>query len=196
MALNKVMLIGNVGKKPEIRYLDNQGSQPNPPKIASFPLATSERFRDRSGEIRENTEWHNIVAWRQLADLAENYITTGTQIYVEGRLRSRSWDGQDGQKRYITEIVADSIQLLGKKSDNPGAQAAGSQPAQATAPAQPGQRAYAPYSTQAAAPSYAAPAPVQAAAPAPAPAQPIQAAAQAQPAPAPAGVDDSDDLPF
>jgi single-strand DNA-binding protein len=118
MALNKVMLIGNVGRKPEVRYLENQNQGTNPaPKVASFTLATTERFKDRSGETRENTEWHNIVAWRQLADLAEKYITTGTQIYVEGRLRSRSWDGQDGQKHYITEIVADTIQLLGKKSD-------------------------------------------------------------------------------
>ena len=128
MALNKVMLIGNVGKKPEIRYLENQGGANPAPKVATFPLATTERFRDRSGEIRESTEWHNIVAWRQLADLAENYIGTGTQIYVEGRLRSRSWDGQDGQKHYITEIVADSIQLLGKKSDNPAGNGNPAQP--------------------------------------------------------------------
>ena len=121
MALNKVMLIGNVGKKPEIRYLENQGASPAP-KVATFPLATTERFRDRSGEVRENTEWHNIVAWRQLADLAERFMDKGSQIYVEGRLRSRSWDGQDGQKHFITEIVADSIQLLGKRSDNPGAE--------------------------------------------------------------------------
>ncbi|MBP5538230.1 MAG: single-stranded DNA-binding protein [Bacteroidales bacterium] len=143
MALNKVMLIGNVGKKPEIRYLDNQGASPAP-KVATFPLATTERFRDRNGEVRENTEWHNIVAWRQLADLAEKFMDKGSQIYVEGRLRSRSWDGQDGQKRYITEVVADSIQLLGKKSDNPGAegyQAAGA-PSAAPAPAAaPGQSA-------------------------------------------------------
>lgn len=123
MALNKVMLIGNVGKKPEIRYLENQNQGNTPaPKVASFTLATSERFKDRNGETRENTEWHNIVAWRNLADLAEKYISTGSQIYVEGRLRSRSWDGQDGQKHYITEIIADSIQLLGKKGDNPATQ--------------------------------------------------------------------------
>nr|MCR4566036.1 single-stranded DNA-binding protein [Bacteroidales bacterium] len=108
MALNKVMLIGNVGKKPEIRYLENQGGASPAPKVATFPLATTERFRDRSGEMRESTEWHNIVAWRQLADLAERFMDKGSQIYVEGRLRSRSWDGQDGQKHFITEIVADS----------------------------------------------------------------------------------------
>ena len=137
MALNKVMLIGNVGKKPEIRYLENPGGATPAPKIANFPLATTERFRDRSGEVRENTEWHNIVAWRQLADLAENYISTGTQIYVEGRLRTRSWEGQDGQKRYTTEIVADVIQLLGKKGDNPAGNEMGNAAPAPAAPAQP-----------------------------------------------------------
>ena len=178
MALNKVMLIGNVGKKPEIRYLENQGGASPAPKVATFTLATTERFRDRSGETRENTEWHNIVAWRQLADLAEKFIDKGTQIYVEGRLRSRSWDGQDGQKHYITEIVADTIQLLGKKSDNPGAdgyQAAG---APSVAPAQP---------AQAAAPAQFAPQAPKPVAAAPAPA-PVNAA--------PAAEDDNDDLPF
>ena len=137
MELNKVMLIGNVGKKPEIRYLENPGGATPAPKIANFPLATTERFRDRSGEVRENTEWHNIVAWRQLADLAENYISTGTQIYVEGRLRTRSWEGQDGQKRYTTEIVADVIQLLGKKGDNPAGNEMGNAAPAPAAPAQP-----------------------------------------------------------
>lgn len=135
MALNKVMLIGNVGKKPEIRYLENPGGATPAPKIANFPLATTERFRDRSGEMRENTEWHNIVAWRQLADLAENYISTGTQLYVEGRLRTRNWEGQDGQKHYTTEIIADTIQLLGKKGDNPAANEGGYAPANAGAAA-------------------------------------------------------------
>ena len=112
MALNKVMLIGNVGKDPDVRHLEGGAS------VASFTLATTERYKERgSGESREITEWHNIVAWRQLADLAENYIRKGSQIYVEGRLRTRSWDDQNGQKRYTTEILADSIQLLGRKGD-------------------------------------------------------------------------------
>jgi single-strand DNA-binding protein len=111
MALNKVLLIGNVGRDPEIRHLEGGAS------VASFSLATTERFKDRSGETREITEWHNIVAWRQLADLAGRFIKKGSQIYVEGRIRSRSWDDANGQKRYITEILADTIQLLGRKDD-------------------------------------------------------------------------------
>jgi single-strand DNA-binding protein len=115
MALNKVLLIGNVGKDPEIRHLQGGAS------VATITLATSERYRDRNGETRELTEWHTIIAWRQLADLAENYIRKGSQIYVEGKIRSRSWDDQNGQKRYVTEIQADTIQLLGRRSDNPAA---------------------------------------------------------------------------
>ena len=116
MALNKVLLIGNVGKDPEIRHLQGGAS------VATITLATSERYRDRNGESRELTEWHTIIAWRQLADLAENYIRKGSQIYVEGKIRSRSWDDQNGQKRYVTEIQADTIQLLGRRSDNPASQ--------------------------------------------------------------------------
>lgn len=132
MALNKVLLIGNVGKDPEIRHLQGGAS------VATITLATSERYKDRNGESRELTEWHTIIAWRQLADLAENYIRKGSQIFVEGRIRSRSWDDQNGQKRYVTEIQADSIQLLGKRGD--GAASAPSQPSYGggyNAPAQP-----------------------------------------------------------
>ena len=123
MSLNKVMLIGNVGKDPEVRYLENNPApQGTNPKVAQFTLATTERFRDRNGEVRENTEWHNIVAWRGLADLAEKYIRKGSQLYIEGRIRTRSWNDQAGAKQYRTEIVSDSIQLLGRKSDNPAPQ--------------------------------------------------------------------------
>ena len=118
MALNKVMLIGNVGNDPEIRYLDSQNPQGNT-KVASFRLATTERFRDRNGETRENTEWHNIVAWRSSADLVEKFIHKGSQIYVEGKLRTRQWTDQTGNKRYTTEVQADNIQLLGKRPDGP-----------------------------------------------------------------------------
>ena len=120
MALNKVMLIGNVGNDPEIRYLDSnpQGPQGNA-KVASFRLATTERYRDRNGETRENTEWHNIVAWRSNADLVEKFVHKGSQIYVEGKLRTRQWTDQTGNKRSTTEINADSIQLLGKRPDAP-----------------------------------------------------------------------------
>lgn len=123
MSLNKVMLIGNVGKDPEVRYLDgNNNPNSGNAKVATFPLATTERYRDRNGELRENTEWHNIVAWRNSADVAEKYIRKGTQLYIEGRLRTRSWTDQTGNKRYTTEVTVDNLQLLGRKSDNPGAQ--------------------------------------------------------------------------
>lgn len=113
MSLNKVMLIGNVGKEPEIRYLDKQSNA----KVASFSLATTERYKDRSGEMREMTEWHNIVAWRNSADIVEKYVHKGTQLYIEGRLRTRSWDDQNGNKRYTTEINVDNLQLLGRKGE-------------------------------------------------------------------------------
>ena len=121
MSLNKVMLIGNVGKDPEIRYLEGNSPNGANAKVDTFPLATSERYRDRNGEQHENTEWHNIVAWRGLADTMERFIKKGTQLYVEGRLRTRSWTDQTGAKRFTTEIVADVIQLLCKRTDNPGA---------------------------------------------------------------------------
>ena len=121
MALNKVMLIGNVGNDPEIRYLDstNPQSPQGNAKVASFRLATTERFRDRIGETRENTEWHSIVAWRSNADLVEKFVHKGSQIYIEGKLRTRQWTDQTGAKRFTTEIQADNIQLLGKRPDAP-----------------------------------------------------------------------------
>jgi len=126
MSLNKVMLIGNVGKDPEVRYLDgNNNPNSGNTKVATFTLATTERYRDRNGELRENTEWHNIVAWRNSADVAEKYIRKGTQVYIEGKLRTRSWTDQTGNKKYTTEITVDNLQLLGRKSDNPGAQDGG-----------------------------------------------------------------------
>ena len=126
MSLNKVMLIGNVGKDPEVRYLDgNNNPNSGSTKVATFTLATTERYRDRNGELRENTEWHNIVAWRNSADVAEKYIRKGTQVYIEGKLRTRSWTDQTGNKRYTTEVTVDNLQLLGRKSDNPGAQDGG-----------------------------------------------------------------------
>lgn len=141
MSLNKVMLIGNVGRDPEVRYIDSastQGQNPNS-KVASFTLATTERFRDKMGNLQENTEWHNIVAFRNSADLAEKFIRKGTQLYVEGRLRTRTWNDQTGNKRYTTEIVVENIQLLGRKSDNPAGQEGGYSPApqQAAPVAQP-----------------------------------------------------------
>ena len=123
MALNKVMLIGNVGNDPEIRYLDSNPQSPQGnAKVASFRLATTERYRDRNGETRENTEWHSIVAWRSNADLVEKFVHKGSQIYIEGKLRTRQWTDQTGNKRFTTEIQADNIQLLGKRPDAPQGQ--------------------------------------------------------------------------
>jgi single-strand DNA-binding protein len=113
--VNKVILLGNVGKDPEVKYFDNDVA------VASFSIATSETYKDKSGEKQTKTEWHNISAWRGLAKLAENYIKKGTQLYIEGKLTTRSWDDKDGNKRYTTEIVANTIQMLGKKSDNTSA---------------------------------------------------------------------------
>jgi len=125
MALNKVMLIGNVGKDPEPRHLEN-GTM-----LVNLTLATTERYKDRNGEVKEQTEWHNVVCWRNVAEIVEKYVRKGSQLYIEGRLRSRSWEDQNGQKRYATEIVADTIRLLGRKSD----QSADSHPLlQASAP--------------------------------------------------------------
>jgi single-strand DNA-binding protein len=116
MSVNKAILVGNVGKDPDIRYFENDQA------VANFTLATTERgFKTRDGqEIPERTEWHNIVAWRGLAKLAENYIRKGTQIYVEGKIRTRSYDDQNGVKKYTTEIFADVIQLLGRKPGSEG----------------------------------------------------------------------------
>jgi len=120
------MLIGNVGNDPEIRYLDSNPQSPQGnAKVASFRLATTERYRDRSGETRENTEWHSIVAWRSNADLVEKFVHKGSQIYIEGKLRTRQWTDQTGNKRFTTEVQADNIQLLGKRPDAPQ----GNQPA-------------------------------------------------------------------
>lgn len=144
-SLNKVLLIGNVGRDPEVRYLDQgvaQGGQST--KVATFTLATTDRYRDRSGELRENTEWHNLVLWRQLADLAEKYIRKGSQIYAEGRIRTRSYTDQQGVRKYVTEIVADNIQLLGRRDGEQqnSYQAPSYQTPSYQAPAAPQQDAY------------------------------------------------------
>ena len=121
MSLNKVMLIGNVGNDPEVRYLESNPQNPaTNAKVASFRLATTERYRDRSGELRENTEWHSIVVWRNNADVVEKYVHKGSQLYIEGKLRTRQWTDQTGNKRYTTEVVADTLQLLGKRPDSQG----------------------------------------------------------------------------
>lgn len=115
MSLNKVMLIGNVGKDPEVRHLEG-GSV-----MARLSLATTERYRDKSGEMQEQTEWHNIVCWRSLAERCEKYVKKGSQLFIEGRLRSRSWEDKSGQMKYTVEIVADTLQILGRKQDDSAA---------------------------------------------------------------------------
>ncbi|MBQ9661446.1 MAG: single-stranded DNA-binding protein [Bacteroidales bacterium] len=117
MSLNKVMLIGNVGRDPEVRYLEGNNPGGQGRKVATFTLATSERFRDRNGETRENTEWHNIVAWGQPADVCERFVHKGTQLYIEGRLRTRKYTDRNGQEKYTTEINVDTLQLLGRRDD-------------------------------------------------------------------------------
>ena len=134
MALNKVMLIGNVGQDPEIRYLDNNPQNPQgSTKVASFSLATTDRYKDRSGETRENTTWHRLTAWRNTADIVEKYVHKGDQIFVEGKLTSRQWQDSQGNTHTTTEIQVANIQLLGKR-DNQPAPAAPTQAAPAPAP--------------------------------------------------------------
>jgi single-strand DNA-binding protein len=113
MSVNKAILVGNVGKDPEVRYLDKNVA------VANFTLATTERaYTTQSGtQIPERTEWHNIVAWRGLAELAEKYIRKGSQLYVEGKIQTRAWE-KEGIKRYTTEIYAETINLLGKRPDH------------------------------------------------------------------------------
>jgi single-strand DNA-binding protein len=108
--INKVILVGNVGKDPEIRAVGESN-------VANFTLATSESWKDKTnGERKTQTEWHNITAWRNLADLSSNYIKKGSKIYVEGKLTTRSYEKQDGNTAYITEIIASNITLLDSKS--------------------------------------------------------------------------------
>lgn len=109
--VNKVILIGNLGRDPEIRTLENGA------KVASFSIATTETFKDKEGQRREQTEWHNIVMWRGLADVAEKYLKKGTQIYIEGKLRTRNWEDKDGNKRYTTEVIGDTFTILSRRED-------------------------------------------------------------------------------
>jgi len=105
--LNKCMVIGNLGADPEMRYTANGNA------VTTFNVATSRRFTDNSGERREETEWFRVVTWNRLAETCAQYLTKGRQVYVEGRLQTRSWEGQDGQKRYTTELIAEEVKFLG-----------------------------------------------------------------------------------
>lgn len=115
--VNKVILIGNVGSDPELRYT-NSGTG-----VANFSVATNESWNDKSGEKQEQTEWHRIVAWGRLGEICNQYLKKGSKVYIEGRLQTRSWDGQDGQKRYTTEIVARDMQMLDSRGDGMGGDA-------------------------------------------------------------------------
>lgn len=165
--VNKVILVGNVGMDPEVRTLEGGA------KVARIRLATTERLYDRaSNETKEHTEWHTVTLWRGLADVVDRYVRKGTQLYIEGRLRTREWMDKDNNKRYTTEILADTMNLLGRRSDNP-ASAEGSVSS---------------YGAQGGS-SYGA----QSAAPQPRPAAAPQPQPQQQPT---VPADDPDDLPF
>jgi single-strand DNA-binding protein len=116
MSVNKIILIGNVGKDPEVRYFDNGGA------VANFSLATTERgYTAANGtQIPDRTEWHNIVLWRSLAEIAEKYVKKGSKIFIEGKIRTRSYDDASGNKRYVTEVWGDSMELLDRKPDSAG----------------------------------------------------------------------------
>jgi single-strand DNA-binding protein len=110
--VNKVIIIGRLGQDPEVRYT------PNGQAVANFTVATSENWTDKtSGNKQERTEWHRIVVWGRLAELCKDYLKKGRQVYIDGRLQTRNWDDRDGKKRYITEIVANTIQFLGSSSE-------------------------------------------------------------------------------
>ena len=109
--LNKVTLIGNLGNDPSVQTLEGNI------KVAKFSLATTESYKDSNGQNQSITDWHNVVLWRGLADLANNYLKKGSLVYVEGKLKTRNYDDKDGQKKYVTEIIAEQVLLLDKKTD-------------------------------------------------------------------------------
>jgi single-strand DNA-binding protein len=116
MSVNKIILLGNVGKDPEVRYFDNGGA------VANFTLATTERgYTAANGtQVPDRTEWHNIVLWRGLAEISEKYVKKGSKLYIEGKIRTRSYDDASGNKRYITEIWGDTMELLDRRQDSSG----------------------------------------------------------------------------
>ncbi len=121
--VNKVILIGNLGKDPEVRHLESGVM------VANFPLATTESYKDRNtGERRQVTEWHNIVLWRGLAEVTEAYLKKGNQVYVEGKLKTRTWTDQEGNTRYTTEVIADNMTMLGGRAAETSTAAASTTP--------------------------------------------------------------------
>ena len=109
--VNKVVLIGNLGKDPDLQYLEGNIG------VAKFPLATTETYKDKGGKLVSQTEWHTVVLWRGLAELAQKYLHKGSLIYVEGRLRTRSWEDKEGNKKFATEVVCDNLIMLEKRSE-------------------------------------------------------------------------------
>jgi single-strand DNA-binding protein len=121
--VNRVMLIGNLGRDPDVQVLEGNIA------VAKFPLATTETFKDRSGKLISQTEWHTVVLWRGLAELAQKYLHKGSLVYIEGRLRTRSWEDKEGHKKFATEVVGDNLIMLDKRGDagaHPSAGASGS----------------------------------------------------------------------
>jgi single-strand DNA-binding protein len=109
--VNRVMLIGNLGKDPDVQFLEGNIG------VAKFPLATTETFKDRSGKLVSQTEWHTVVLWRGLAELAQKYLHKGSLVYIEGRLRTRSWEDKEGNRKFATEVVGDNLIMLDKRAD-------------------------------------------------------------------------------
>ncbi|MDG6098736.1 single-stranded DNA-binding protein [Alteromonas sp. ZYF713] len=119
--VNKVILVGNLGNDPEVRYM------PNGNAVANLSLATSESWKDQQGQMQERTEWHRLTMYRRLAEIAGEYLKKGSQIYVEGKLQTRKWQDQQGQDRYTTEIIVDQMQMLGGREGGQGGQSGGYQ---------------------------------------------------------------------
>jgi single-strand DNA-binding protein len=127
-SVNKVILMGGLGKDPETRFM------PNGDAVCNFSMATSENWKDKQGVKQEKTEWHNIVIYRKLAEIAGEYLKKGSQVYIEGKLQTRKWQTKEGQDRYTTEIIADSMQMLGSKTQNNNQGNTDYQPAENNAP--------------------------------------------------------------
>ncbi|MGH8720160.1 MAG: single-stranded DNA-binding protein [Burkholderiales bacterium] len=128
-SVNKVILVGNLGRDPEVRYMPDGGA------VTNISIATTDVWKDKGGEKQERTEWHRVVFFSKLAEIAGEYLKKGSQVYVEGRLQTRKWQDKEGQDRYTTEIVADRMQMLGSRSGAGGAETAERDPAASPKPA-------------------------------------------------------------
>ncbi len=129
-SLNKVMLIGNLGRDPEIRYTQSGSA------VANFSIATTDRWTDKNGQLQERTEWHNIVLFDRLADLAQSYLKKGSQVFIEGKLQTRNWDDQQGVKHYRTEVVGNIMQFLDRRPTQGASETEAQAPTPSSPPAQ------------------------------------------------------------